>query len=87
MDPRLKPYYLSKWICETHGHFTARTVLPASQAFPVHCPQCQAKLVDQTKVMTVLPVPFVSMPRIPKKTDTTPSASNKAPLRKRGVSW
>lgn len=87
---RLQPYYASKWKCPIHGHYFARTNVPADANLrPVVCPECIASLemVSQMKGMTSQVVPFVSKPRIPKKTDIAPIASDRAPVRKRGVSW
>ena len=90
LEVNLRPYYASKWKCPIHGHYTARTERPVDPVkSPVICPECIASivLVDQLKGRTKLDIPFVSKPRIPKKTDIQPIASDKAPLRKRGASW
>lgn len=84
MDPRLKPYYLSKWTCPTHGHFIARTANPVDPARPIPCPECVTVFEDQLKGMTVQPVPYVSRPRWPaKKEGFDVTVSDKAPLKKR----
>ena len=79
-------YYLSKWCCEVHGNFTARTKDPVDQKRPVRCPECIPKFEGQVKGMTKLEVPFVTKPNWPKMSkgtnqfDTT--FSDKAPIKK-----
>ena len=85
----LKPYFLSKWKCPFHGHFSARTEKPVDPKRPISCPECVIgiEFVSTLKGMTSQTIPYISKPRIPKKTDLAPIASEKAPLRKRGVNW
>lgn len=83
----LKPYYLSKWICPHHGHFQARTANRVDPRFPIHCPECKAQFVSQLAGRTSQEIPYISKPRIPKTVKHNPNASEKAPVRKRGVSW
>jgi hypothetical protein len=95
MSPRgpsvgLRPYYASKWKCPVHGYYAARTEHPVDpEKRPVICPECIAsiEMISQLKGHTSQSVPFVSKPRIPKKTDLSRTYSEKAPLRKRGISW
>lgn len=82
----LKPYYLSKWICPTHGKFVARTTAPVNPDFPIHCPDCNAQFVEQLQGMTILPVPFVSKPSWP-QTSNNQFTGQTAPLRKRKKIW
>lgn len=83
-DPRLRPYVLSKWKCQFHGYYAARTTEPVDPTRPIMCPECIPEFIEQLPGMTVLPVPFVSKPRIPSKTDLNPTFSPNARLMKRG---
>lgn len=87
MRAGLKPYFLSKWICPTHGHFTARTEKAVDPLNPIHCPDCKSFFVAQTPGMTSQTIPHISKPRIPEKADKTRTFSDKAPVHKRGKSW
>jgi hypothetical protein len=87
LDPRLRPYVLSKWKCPYHGYYSARTTEKVDASRPIGCPECVPELLDQLPGMTVLPVPWVSKPRIPSKLDWqqhSPTFSEKARLMKRG---
>ena len=84
LDPRLRPYVLSKWKCPFHGYYAARTVDRVDPERPICCPECIPEFIEQLAGHTVLPVPFVSKPRIPSKTDLNPTFSKKATLMKRG---
>ncbi len=84
LDPRLRPYVLSKWKCPWHGYYSARTTDRVDPARPISCPECLPEFIEQLAGMTVLPVPFVSKPRIPSKTDHNPTYSKNARLMKRG---
>lgn len=84
-DPRMQPYVLSKWKCPLHGFYSARTTEEIDPARPILCPECIPEFLEQLAgCMTVLPVPFVSKPRIPSKTDLSPTFSKNATLMKRG---
>lgn len=83
-DERLRPYVLSKWKCPFHGFYAARTTEKVDPSRPIMCPECIPEFIEQLGGMTVLPVPFVSKPRIPSKTDLNPTFSKKATLMKRG---
>jgi hypothetical protein len=84
LDARLRPYVLSKWKCPFHGYYAARTVKAVDPARPILCPECIPEFIEQLAGQTVLPVPFVSKPRIPSKTDLNPTFSKNARLMKRG---
>jgi hypothetical protein len=84
IDPRLRHYFLSKWKCPFHGYYSARTVEKVYPGRPVLCPECKPEFIEQLAGRTVLPVPFVSKPRIPSKTDLNPTFSKNARLMKRG---
>ena len=81
---QLRPYWLSKMTCPTHGKYTARTTEKPSS--PVPCPECIAGWVleEQCKGHTSQALPFVSKPRIPQDTKGAFIHSAKAPVRKRG---
>jgi hypothetical protein len=83
-DARLRPYVLSKWKCPWHGFYAARTTHKVDPEHPILCPECVPEFIEQLPGMTVLPVPFVSKPRIPSKTDLNPTFSKNARLMKRG---
>lgn len=78
-------YYLSKWTCPLHGHYTARTREPRDENRRAHCPDCISIFEGCVKGNTILPVPFVTKPRWPKKEGFDRTHSAKAPFRKRGV--
>jgi hypothetical protein len=87
MDPRLQPYYLSRWKCPVHGKYTARTKDPVDPVRnPIMCPECRSwiQFEAQIKGMTVQSVPQVSKPRLPQAKDNSMIVSAKAPSRKRG---
>lgn len=86
-DSMLRPYYLSKWNCDRHGRYEARTIKPVDAAHPIPCPECKPALISQLAGRTSQVIPYISKPRIPKQTKSNPNASPNAPLRKRGVSW
>jgi hypothetical protein len=79
----MQSYYLSKWTCPVHGHFSARTVHPVDQNRPVHCPECVSVFEGQVKGTTVLPVPFVTRPTWPKVHGMDRTFSDKAPSKER----
>ena len=81
---RMRPYVLSKWKCPFHGYYAARTDSLVDPARPVLCPECVPEFIEQLAGHTVLPVPFVSKPRIPSKKDINPTFSKNARLMKRG---
>jgi hypothetical protein len=83
-DDRLRPYVLSKWKCPFHGYYAARTEEAVSPERPILCPECVPEFIEQLPGMTVLPVPFITKPRLPSKTDLNPTFSKKATLMKRG---
>ena len=94
MDPRLRPYFLSKWKCQFHGDYVARTSAPVDPSRPIPCPECRPEFVSQLAGHTVLPVPFVSRPKLPEnRGDRTPIFSKNAKLgaskqkRVRGAAW
>ena len=84
-DDRLRPYVLSKWKCPFHGYYSARTEQEVSPDRPILCPECIPEFIEQLAgCKTVLPVPFITKPRLPSKTDLNPTFSKKATLMKRG---
>jgi hypothetical protein len=87
MAGKLQRYWLSKWICPFHGHYTARTFAKVDPNRPILCPECKPIFVDQIEGRTVQALPYVSKPRVPSRAESTPIASDKAPLRKRGAAW
>ena len=88
IDPRMRPYVLSKWKCPYHGYYAARTAGRVDPERPhlsgTMCPECIPEFIEQLPGMTVLPVPWVGKPRIPSKTDINPTYSKNARLMKRG---
>jgi hypothetical protein len=89
MTPHLTPYFLSKWKCQQHGCYEAKTKEPVTATNPVMCPECLAgiQLEDQAPGRTSMVLPWVSRPRIPQKMRVEPTASDSRPLQKRGRSW
>lgn len=87
MDQVQRRCFFSKWLCPVHGHFSAITAEPVGESNPVHCPECKAKFVEQCAGRTRRPVPSVTKPRWPQKSDNQLIHSEKAPYRKRGRSW
>lgn len=83
-DDRLRPYVLSQWKCPFHGYYAARTEAAVDPERPIPCPECKSEFIAQLPGKTVLPVPFITKPRIPSKTDLNPTFSPKARLMKRG---
>ncbi len=85
----LQAYWLSKWTCAVHGHFSARTHHAVSQEKPVHCPECVASFGGAVRGFTKDKVPDVSKPRWPKsdgKSGFDRTYSKNAPIKKRGQS-
>jgi hypothetical protein len=80
----LQPYVLSKWKCPTHGYYSARTATLVDPSRPILCPECIPEFIEPLAGKTSMPVPFITKPRIPSKTDLNPTFSKNARLMKRG---
>lgn len=88
MNPFMRPYFMSKWVCPYHGYFWARTDRPVDQNRPLACPECTCTLISQCPGHTTQSVPYISKPRRPiavKGKGPEPRSSGNTPLRKRGV--